>query len=94
MDIFHFLLFLILGLASEAAGLAIVRDIASSAESWRSLGCYVDNVSGRALPKGESIPGGSDAMTNYLCVATCSDKGFTLAGTEYAGECCKSFSFS
>ena len=28
-------------------------------------------------------------MTNELCQSTCQADGFTLAGTEYAGECCK-----
>ena len=86
MELYRFLLFLILGLAFEATGLAVNRDITANTESWRSLGCYIDNVSGRALPNGESVPGGTDAMTNFLCVATCSDKGFMLTGTEYAGE--------
>lgn len=58
-------------------------------DSWTSIGCYTDNVSGRALPNGESVPGGSAAMTNELCQSACQDAGFTMAGTEYGGECCK-----
>jgi hypothetical protein len=57
--------------------------------SWTFLGCYTDNVSGRAVPDGEAVAGGTDAMTNELCQATCLTAGFTLAGTEYGGECCK-----
>jgi WSC domain len=60
--------------------------------SWDFLGCYTDNVSGRALPNGEAVPGGTNAMTNELCQATCLAGGFKIAGTEYAGECCKSLS--
>lgn len=56
---------------------------------WTFLGCYTDNVDGRALPNGEQVPGGTDAMTNELCQATCLADGYTIAGTEYAGECCK-----
>lgn len=57
--------------------------------SWTHQGCYTDNVSGRALPNGEAVPGGTDAMTNELCQAACEAAGFSIAGTEYAGECCK-----
>lgn len=73
--------------------MTINRDTTSAIEarsSWTYLGCYTDNVSGRALPNGEQVPGGTNAMTNELCQATCSAAGFTIAGTEYAGECCKS----
>ena len=72
--------------------MAIDRDAAPPIEaraSWTYLGCYTDNVSGRALPNGEQVPGGTNAMTNELCQSTCQADGFTLAGTEYAGECCK-----
>ncbi|ESZ98873.1 hypothetical protein SBOR_0731 [Sclerotinia borealis F-4128] len=55
--------------------------------SWTSLGCYADNVSGRALTTGGTISGGSNAMTNEACQSACSAAGFSYAGTEYAGEC-------
>ena len=58
--------------------------------TWAFLGCYTDNVSGRALPNGEAVTGGSTAMTNELCQAACLAACYTIAGTEYAGECCKS----
>lgn len=58
-------------------------------DSWTYLGCYTDNVSGRALPNGEAVTGGSAAMTNELCQSACQAAGFSMAGTEYAGECCK-----
>ena len=56
---------------------------------WTFLGCYTDNVSGRALPNGESVPGGASAMTIELCQSTCLGLGYSLAGVEYADECCK-----
>jgi hypothetical protein len=59
------------------------------ARSWTFLGCYTDNVSGRALPHGEAVPGGSNYMTNDACQASCLAAGYSIAGTEYAGECCK-----
>jgi hypothetical protein len=53
---------------------------------WAFLGCYTDNVSGRALPKMKSVSGG---MTNEGCQNACLAAGFSIAGTENAGECCK-----
>lgn len=93
MELWRLALFLALGLAFGGNCLAVNRDLTSSLEArstWNFLGCYVDNVYGRALPHGEAVPGGTNAMTNALCQATCLKAGFSIAGTEYAGECCKS----
>jgi hypothetical protein len=57
--------------------------------TWTSLGCYSDNVSGRALPNGEPVPGGTNSMTNEACQTACGNAGYSYAGTEYAGECCR-----
>ena len=61
--------------------------------SWISLGCYTDNVSGRALPNQEFISGGSGAMTNEACQSACLAANYDFAGTEYSGECCKKHEF-
>ncbi len=53
---------------------------------WTFLGCYTDNVSGRALPTMETVSGGT---TNEGCQSACLAAGFSIAGTEYAGECCR-----
>jgi hypothetical protein len=37
----------------------------------------------------EQVPGWANAMTNELCQSTCLADGFSIAGTEYAGECCR-----
>jgi glucan 1,3-beta-glucosidase len=58
---------------------------------WRYLGCYTDNVGGRALPVGTQVPGGAGAMTVEACTTACRAGGYVLAGLEYAGECCKCF---
>lgn len=58
--------------------------------TWTSLGCYTDNVSGRAMPYGATTPGGDAAMTNEVCQNACQSAGYSMAGTEYAGECCTS----
>ncbi|KAF8621390.1 hypothetical protein AX15_007844 [Amanita polypyramis BW_CC] len=52
--------------------------------NWTSLGCYSDNVNGRALPNGVAVTG---SMTNAKCTSACLAGGFSLAGTEYAAEC-------
>jgi hypothetical protein len=57
--------------------------------TWKFLGCYTDNVSGRALPNAVSVPGGSAAMQNEACQTACMAAGFSIAGTEYSGECCE-----
>jgi hypothetical protein len=80
-----------LGIVLKATCMTINRDVTSTIEarsSWNFLGCYTDSVSARALPNGDAVPGGTNAMTNELCQSTCLADGFTIAGTEYAGECC------
>lgn len=59
----------------------------SSNSDWSFLGCYTDNVSGRALPMGIPAPGGSNNMTVENCEAGCLSRGYTLAGVEYANQC-------
>ena len=57
--------------------------------TWVAAGCYSDNVSGRALPNEEFLAAGSGAMTNEACQSACASAGYSIAGTEYGGECCK-----
>lgn len=48
-----------------------------------------EGTTGRALTYGVgTIPGAQ--MTVALCTAACKTAGYTLAGVEYSGECCKS----
>lgn len=61
----------------------------TSSSGWTSLGCYTDSVSARTLTTSETVPGGTNAMTNELCQTACLGAGYSIAGTEYAGECCK-----
>jgi WSC domain len=86
------LVLLVFGLALHGTCMAMNQAVTSTLEArsdWTFLGCYTDNVSGRALPNGEAVAGGTNAMTNVLCQSTCLAAGFSIAGTEYAGECCK-----
>jgi glucan 1,3-beta-glucosidase len=54
---------------------------------WTFLGCYTDSVSARTLPNAESVSGG---VTNEGCQNACLAAGYSIAGTEYASQCCKS----
>lgn len=53
---------------------------------WTFLGCYTDNVSERALPMMEPV---SRGVTNEGCQNACLAAGYSIAGTKYAGECCR-----
>jgi len=51
---------------------------------WHYRGCYVDNLTPRSLPDSGmwyDVP-----MTPSACTDHCTQKGFAIAGTEYAGE--------
>lgn len=63
--------------------------IGPSATGWSFLGCYTDSVSGRTLVNGVQVQGGSTAMSVELCQAACKANGYSIAGVEYSGECCK-----
>jgi hypothetical protein len=53
-------------------------------KGWYYEGCYADSVGGRTLGFGGNVNG---AVTNPGCQAACQSNGYTLAGTEYSGEC-------
>jgi len=68
--------------ATIGAGKSFYTDLTSS--GWAYQGCGYDSVYARSLT-GASTSG--DSMTNEQCVEFCGDKGFSIAGTEYAREC-------
>lgn len=79
-------------LCSASAAVAKKRSISSRTAaatdgSWNFLGCYTDDVSGRALPEGIPAPGGSNNMTVENCQNGCLQLGYSLAGVEYANQC-------
>jgi hypothetical protein len=57
---------------------------ASPIRSWKSLGCYTDSTTARALPVSGPVNGG---MTISGCQASCKKLGFAYAGVEYSTEC-------
>lgn len=56
---------------------------------WNFLGCYSDNVNGRTLANQVQVAGGASAMSIEACETACKAAGYTIAGVEYSGECCK-----
>ncbi|KAJ7785161.1 galactose oxidase [Mycena maculata] len=58
--------------------------IPSSIGLWESLGCYSDNVDGRALPDGVNVEG---QVTLESCTLACFSAGMPLAGAEFADQC-------
>lgn len=53
--------------------------------NWVSLGCYSDNVDGRALTAGPMVLDAPNTIE--VCTQKCFDSGFPFSGTEFAGEC-------
>ncbi|KAJ2980318.1 hypothetical protein NUW58_g6975 [Xylaria curta] len=56
-------------------------------DGWAYKGCFSEGNGGHILVHEASVPGGSAAMTNELCTASCKDAGYSLAGTKNAGDC-------
>lgn len=54
---------------------------------WSYLGCYSDNTSSRALTGVQFADLGMGKVTSTGCSEYCGNAGFSLAGTEYAGQC-------
>ncbi|KAM6477919.1 COOH terminal WSC domain-containing protein [Trichoderma sp. SZMC 28011] len=57
---------------------------AATVGGYTYAGCYQDNI-GRVLT-GDILPN-LGPMTNDKCVANCVSKGFSIAATEYGGQC-------
>ncbi|KAF8169268.1 copper radical oxidase [Mycena galopus ATCC 62051] len=51
---------------------------------WESLGCYSDNVDGRALVDGANVVGEFSLET---CTTACFNAGMPFAGAEFADQC-------
>ncbi|KAF2655101.1 copper radical oxidase [Lophiostoma macrostomum CBS 122681] len=83
------------GNASEYCGgpnrLNIYTPRQETTAGWTSLGCYTDSAAARTLTVYVFPPGD---LTTKSCQNACQSAGYTLAGTEYAGECYCGNSFS
>ena len=59
----------------------------SAPAGWSYKGCYSDNLNARALTGITFADIGNHEVTNTKCTAYCGAKGYSLAGTEYGGQC-------
>jgi hypothetical protein len=61
----------------------------SVAAGWSYHGCYSDSLGNgnRALSGIEFADIGNHEVTNTKCVAYCEAAGYSMAGTEYGGQC-------
>jgi hypothetical protein len=61
----------------------------SVVDGWSYYGCYSDSIaSGARVMTGiELADVGQHAVTNTKCIAYCSERGYSMAGTEYGGQC-------
>ncbi|OQU99815.1 hypothetical protein CLAIMM_05396 [Cladophialophora immunda] len=57
----------------------------ASNPSWSYTGCFTDTVNPRTLPQWSNFNGPN--VSNAACVSFCDSRGYTVAGTEYAGQC-------
>ena len=76
-------------IALFTTGAVVVPPTSPSLLGWNYRGCYTDAYPGRTLGNLVQIPGGAAAMTIEACITSCSAAGYSLAGVEYGGECCK-----
>ncbi|KAK8056954.1 WSC domain-containing protein [Apiospora rasikravindrae] len=51
---------------------------------WKSIGCYSEGTNGRTLTYQANTGNNNSAVT---CTSACGAAGFSLAGTEYSGQC-------
>jgi len=58
------------------------------AAGWSYYGCYSDKLSGDRVLDGITFANiGNHQVTNTKCTAYCDSKGYSMAGTEYGGQC-------
>ena len=69
------------------ASLVVTREFLYSSFSCVSfLTIFREGNGGRALVNGAPFTGG---LTIAKCVTACKSAGYSLAGAEYGGECCR-----
>jgi hypothetical protein len=71
--------------APQASGSSSSSNITLPA-GWTAAGCYTDSINPRSL-SGITFANIGTKITSSGCVAYCEKRGFSIAGTEYAGQC-------
>ncbi|KAI9736484.1 MAG: hypothetical protein M1818_005994 [Claussenomyces sp. TS43310] len=80
--------------AASTAAAVVATPTASSASSgkksvsgWTETGCYSDSGSTRALSGITFANLGQGKVTTTGCITYCNSNGYSIAGTEYGGQC-------
>jgi hypothetical protein len=80
--------------ADPSAAPTLTANVTSSGSStniagWSHYGCFSDKLgSGNRVLSGITFANvGHHQVTNTKCVAYCEKRGFSMAGTEYGGQC-------
>jgi hypothetical protein len=60
---------------------------ASGVAGWNAIGCWSDKLKDRVLSGSKFVAIGNHQVTSTACIAACQTKGFSVAGTEFGGEC-------
>jgi hypothetical protein len=60
---------------------------ASPVSGWSYAGCFSDNLGNRVLTGITFANIGNHEVTNTKCINYCGAKGFSMAGTEFGGQC-------
>jgi hypothetical protein len=73
---------------SGALTVNTTSDSISSSTGWSDYGCWSDKLSGTRVLSGITFANlGVHQVTTTKCIAYCSARGWSLAGTEYGGQC-------
>lgn len=59
----------------------------SAIAGYSYKGCFSDNVNARVLTGVKFADIGNKQVSTTKCIAYCSARGFSLAGTEFGGQC-------
>jgi WSC domain len=59
----------------------------SPVSGWGYAGCFSDDLNNRALTGVTFANIGNHEVTNTKCINYCGAKGFSIAGTEFGGQC-------
>lgn len=73
--------------AAQPTGSSTLTSAPATISGYSYAGCYADQESSRVLSGIEFADVGIGKVSNSACVAYCEAKGFSVAGTEYGGQC-------
>lgn len=68
-------------------GSSVSSSTPAAISGYSYAGCYADQESSRALSGVAFADVGKGAVSSSACVEYCEEKGYSVAGTEYGGQC-------